>query len=49
MNYLTTSWNYANQTIGVNRVQQVNLTLAVASNVTATASFSFAVVITASG
>ena len=48
-NCLTVGWNYANQTIGVNRVQQVSLTLAVASNATTLANFSFDITITASG
>lgn len=47
--YLTVSWNYANQTVGVNRIQQINLMLTVASNVGAMTSFSFDITITASG
>lgn len=48
-NYLTLTWNYANQTIAVNMVLKANLTLAVASNVLAVNSFSFDMVITAIG
>ncbi len=48
-NHLTVGRNYANQTIGVNKVQQVSLTLTVASNATTPANLSFDMTITASG
>jgi hypothetical protein len=48
-NYLSFSWNYANQVIGNNKVQQVTLTLSAMSNATAIATFNFDLVITASG
>jgi hypothetical protein len=47
--YLTLTWNYANQTLGVNKVLQINLTLAVSLTVSAIIGFSFDIVITATG
>jgi hypothetical protein len=47
--YMTLNWNYANQTLSVNQVLQVNLTLVVSSTVSGITSFSFDVTITATG
>ncbi len=47
--YLKVDWNYANQIIGVNKVQQIALTLSALSNATALTSFNFNLIITASG
>jgi len=49
VSYLSVTWNYANQVIGVNKYLQVNLTLSAVSNATAITSFNFDLVITASG
>lgn len=46
-NYLTLSWNYADQTINPNDVLEVTLFLSVAANTPATSSFGFDTVITA--
>jgi hypothetical protein len=48
-NYFSVTWDYANQTIGVNKALQVNLTLSIASTVTAITSFNFDLIITATG
>jgi hypothetical protein len=48
-NYITLSWNYANQTLNVNQVLQVNLILAVSPSVSGITSFSFDTTIIASG
>ena len=47
--YLTLSWDYANQTLIVNQVLQVNLTLSLSSTTSGMASFSFDMTITATG
>ena len=47
--YLSLTWNYANQTLSVNQVLQVNLTLAVSSNVTGINNFAFDITIVAVG
>lgn len=47
-NYIIVGWNYANQTIQANKVQPLNLTLSVASTITAIANFAFDLTITAS-
>ena len=47
--YMTLSWNYGGQTLSVNQVVQVKLTLAVSSSVTGITNFSFDITITASG
>jgi hypothetical protein len=48
-NYLTLSWTYTGQTLQSNGVIAVNLQLSVASNVKDITSFSFDIIITASG
>ena len=47
--YMTLNWNYGGQTLSVNQVVQVKLTLSVPSSVTGITSFSFDITITASG
>lgn len=47
--YMTLSWNYGGQTLAVNEVRQVILTLAVSSSVTGVTSFSFDITIAADG
>jgi hypothetical protein len=47
--YMTLNWNYAGQTLSVNQVLQIRLTLAVSSAVSGITSFSFDIVITATG
>jgi len=47
--YMTLSWNYGGQTLAVNEVRQVILTLAVSSSVTGVTSFSFDITIAANG
>jgi hypothetical protein len=47
--YMTLTWNYAGQTLSVNQVLQIRLTLAVSSAVSGITSFSFDIVITATG
>jgi hypothetical protein len=47
--YMTLSWNYGGQTLSVNQVVQVKLTLSVLSSVTGITNFSFDITITASG
>jgi hypothetical protein len=47
--YVSLNWNYANQTLSVNQVLQVNLTLIVSSTVSGITNFSFDVTISATG
>jgi hypothetical protein len=47
--YMTLSWNYAGQTLSVNQVLQVKLTLDVSSTVSGITNFSFDLTITATG
>ena len=47
--YLTLRWNYAGQTINVNQVLQVKLTLTLSSTVTGITNFGFDTVITSTG
>ena len=47
--YMTLSWNYGGQTLAVNEVKQVTLTLHVTSSVTGVTSFSFDITIAANG
>ena len=47
--YMTLSWDYGGQTLSVNQVVQVKLTLAVSSSVTGITNFSFDITITAVG
>ena len=47
--YMTLSWNYGGQTLSVNQVVQVKLTLSVSSSVTGITNFSFDITITAVG
>jgi hypothetical protein len=48
-NYLTLTWNYGGQTINVNSVVQVKFTLSASSSTTGITSFTFDIVITATG
>jgi len=47
--YLTLNWNYSGQTLSVNQVLQVKLTLVVSSTVSGITSFNFEITITATG
>ena len=47
--YITLVWDYGGQSINVNQVVQVKLTLSVSSSVTGITNFSFDITITASG
>jgi hypothetical protein len=47
--YLTLSWNYTGQTLSVNQVLQIRLTLTVSSTISGITSFSFDIIITATG
>lgn len=47
--YLTLTWDYGGQTLNVNQVVQVKLTLSVSSSVTGITNFSFDITIAASG
>jgi len=47
--YLTLRWNYAGQTLNVNQVLQVRLTLTLSSTVSGITNFSFDIVITSTG
>jgi hypothetical protein len=47
--YMTLSWNYAGQTLSINQVLQMKLTLAVSSTISGVTSFSFDIIITATG
>jgi len=46
--YMTLNWNYGGQTLNVNQVVQVKLTLAVSSSVTGITNFSFDITVIAS-
>lgn len=48
-NYVTVNWDYSSQTLSVNQVLQVNLTLAVSSTVSGITNFTFDITITATG
>jgi hypothetical protein len=48
-NYVTLTWNYANQTLSSNAVQQITLKLTISSAVSGITNFSFNTIITASG
>lgn len=47
--YMTLSWNYAGQTLSVNQVLQIGLTLAVSSTISGINNFGFDITITATG
>ena len=47
--YITLNWNYAGQTLSVNQVLQIKLTLVVSSSISGITSFSFDITITATG
>jgi hypothetical protein len=47
--YLTLNWNYADQTLSVNQVLQIKLTLVVSSTISGITNFSFDITITATG
>ena len=47
--YMTLSWNYAGQTLSVNQVFQVKLTLIVSSTVSGITNFSFDLTVSATG
>ncbi len=47
--YVSLNWNYVNQTLNVNQVLQVSLTLVVSSTVSGITNFSFDVTISATG
>ena len=47
--YMTLNWNYAGQTLSVNQVLQVKLTLVVSATVSGITNFSFDILITATG
>jgi hypothetical protein len=47
--YITLNWNYANQTLSVNQVLPINLTLVVSSAISGITDFSFDITITATG
>jgi hypothetical protein len=48
-NYISLTWDYAGQTIGVNQAIAVVLSLSIASNVESIAAFSFDIIISAVG
>ena len=48
-NYITLTWNYANQTLGNNAVLQISLKLAISTVASGITSFTFDTTITASG
>jgi hypothetical protein len=48
-NYVTLNWDYSGQTLSVNQVARVNLTLAVSSTVSGITNFTFDITITATG
>lgn len=48
-NYMTLSWNYLGQTLSVNQVFQVKLTLIVSSTVSGITNFSFDLTVSATG
>ena len=47
--YMTLAWNYASQTISMNQVLQVKLTLVVSPTISGISSFTFNLMITATG
>lgn len=47
--YLTLNWDYSGQTLSVNQVLLVKLTLVVSSNISGITNFSFDIIITATG
>jgi hypothetical protein len=47
--YMTLTWNYGGQTLSVNQVVQVKLTLSVSSSTTGITNFSFDITVTAAG
>jgi len=47
--YMTLNWNYAGQTLSVNQVLQIKLTLVVSSTISGITNFSFDITITATG
>lgn len=47
--YMTLNWNYAGQTLSVNQVLQIKLTLVVSSTTSGITNFSFDITITATG
>jgi hypothetical protein len=47
--YMTLNWNYAGQTLSVNQVLQVKLTLTVSSTVSGITNFTFEITVTATG
>jgi len=47
--YMTLNWNYAGQTLSVNQLLQVKLTLVVSPSVSGITNFSFDITITATG
>jgi hypothetical protein len=47
--YMTLNWNYAGQTLSVNQVLQIKLTLVVSPTISGITSFSFDITITATG
>ena len=47
--YMTLNWNYAGQTLSVNQVLQIRLTLVVSSTISGITNFSFDLIITATG
>ena len=47
--YITLDWSYVNQTLNVNQVLPVNLTLVVSSSISGITDFSFDITITATG
>ena len=47
--YMSLKWNYAGQTLSVNQVLQMRLTLVVSSSITGITSFAFDIVIVATG
>ena len=49
VNYMSLNWNYANQTLSVNQVLQVSLTLVVSSTVAGIGNFSFDMTIVSTG
>jgi hypothetical protein len=48
-NYVTLNWDYSGQTLSVNQVLQINLTLSVSSAVSGVTNFAFDITTTATG
>jgi len=48
-NYMTLNWNYAGQTLSVNQVLPVKLTLTVSTTVSGMTDFTFDIIVTATG